>query len=392
VGYVGVFDKNPNTEPKPRRQVMEKSIMYVGLDVHKNSIEIAFAEAGRDGEVRSYGSVDGSLAALDKVIRKLVSKNYDLHFVYEAGPCGYDIYRHLAAQGFDCVIVAPSKIPKQSGNRIKNDRRDAQMLARLHRAGELTSVYIPSVEDEAMRDLTRSREDVKASERKAKQRILAFLLRHGHRYSGKSSWSRAHFRWISDIKMPHPAQQIVLQESLEALAECTCRVERLTEQIQLLSPQWRMFPVAQALQALRGVSLIVATTTVAEIGDLTRFDGPTELMSYLGLVPSEHSSGQTTKRGSITKTGNGHVRRVLVEAAWAYRLPARVSRKLLIRQEGLSQEICAISWKAQLRLCARYTRFLIKGKSKQLIVTAIARELCAFMWAIANEVQNPSKA
>ena len=371
---------------------MEKSIMYVGLDVHKNSIEIAFAEAGRDGEVRSYGSVDGSLAALDKVIRKLVSKNYDLHFVYEAGPCGYDIYRHLAAQGFDCVIVAPSKIPKQSGNRIKNDRRDAQMLARLHRAGELTSVYIPSVEDEAMRDLTRSREDVKASERKTKQRILAFLLRHGHRYSGKSSWSRAHFRWISDIKMPHPAQQIVLQESLEALAECTCRVERLTEQIQLLSPQWRMFPVAQALQALRGVSLIVATTTVAEIGDLTRFDGPTELMSYLGLVPSEHSSGQTTKRGSITKTGNGHVRRVLVEAAWAYRLPARVSRKLLIRQEGLSQEICAISWKAQLRLCARYTRFLIKGKSKQLIVTAIARELCAFMWAIANEVQNPGKA
>jgi len=365
--------------------------MFIGLDVHKNSIEIAIAEAVCDGEVRSYGGIDGTLGALDKVIRKLVSKGCNLHFVYEAGPCGYDVYRHLTAQGFDCVVVAPSKIPRQSGNRIKNDRRDAQMLARLHRAGELTAVYVPFAEDEAMRDLTRAREDAKAVEKKAKQRILAFLLRHGHRYSGKSSWSRAHFRWISILKMPHPAQQIVLQESLDALAECTRRVDRLTEQIQTLSPQWRLFPVTQALQSMRGVSLIVATTTIAEIGDLTRFGRPAELMSYLGLVPSEHSSGQKTRRGSITKTGNGHVRRVLVEAAWAYRLPARVSRKLLIRQEGLSQEVCAISWKAQLRLCARYKRFTANGKSHQLVVTAIARELCAFMWAIAHEVQGPVK-
>ena len=366
---------------------MKKSSMFVGLDIHKSSIEIAIAEAGRDGEVRSYGSIDGTLNALDKVVRKLVSKGCELHFVYEAGPCGYDVYRHLTAQGFDCVVVAPSKIPRQSGNRIKNDRRDSQMLARLHRAGELTAVYVPCVEDEAMRDLTRAREDAKTLERQAKQRIQAFLLRHGHCYSGKSPWSRAHFRWISILKMPHPAQQIVLQESLDALAECTRRVNRLTEQIQTLSPQWRMFPVTQALQALRGVSLIVATTTIAEIGDLTRFESPVELMSYLGLVPSEHSSGRTTRRGSITKTGNGHVRRVLVEAAWAYRLPARVSRKLLIRQEGVSHAVCALSWKAQLRLCARYKRFIAKGKSHQLVVVAIARELCAFMWAIANEVQ-----
>jgi transposase len=366
--------------------------MFVGLDVHKSSIQIAFAEGGRDGEVRSYGRIDGTLNALDKVVRKLVSKGCELHFVYEAGPCGYDIYRHLTAQGFDCVVVAPAKIPRQSGNRIKNDRRDAEMLARLHRAGELTAVYVPSIEDEAMRDLTRAREDAKSLERKARQRILAFLLRHGHRYSGISSWSRAHFHWISKIKMPHPAQQIVLQEALDTLAECTQRVARLTEQIQSLSPDWRMYPVTQALQALRGVSLIVATTTIAEIGDLTRFESPTDLMSYLGLVPSEYSSGQTTKRGAITKTGNGHVRRVLVEAAWAYRLPARVSRKLLIRQEDVSQEVLAISWKAQLRLCARYRRFLIKGKSTRLVVTAIARELCAFMWAIAHEVQSPVKA
>jgi transposase len=366
---------------------MKKSIMFVGLDVHKNSIEIAFAAGGRDDEVRSYGKIDSTLDALDKVIRKLVSKGCELNFAYEAGPCGYEIFRHLNSKGFRCTVVAPSLIPKRSGNRIKNDRRDAQMLARLHRAGELTNAYVPCIEDEAMRDLTRAREDAKGLEKKAKQRILAFLLRQGYRYSGRSPWSSAHFRWISTLKMPHPAQQIVLQESLDTLSECRQRVDRLTEQIQSLLPQWRMFPVAQALQSLRGVSLIVATTTVAEIGDLTRFDRPVELMSYLGLVPSEHSSGEKTRRGSITKTGNGHVRRVLIEAAWAYRLPARVSLKLQQRQEGLPQNICAISWRAQLRLCSRYKRLLAKGKATQLVTTAIARELCAFMWAIARAIK-----
>jgi transposase len=371
---------------------MKKSIMFVGLDVHKNTIEIAFAEGGRDDEVRHYGKIDSTLAALDKVIRKLVSKDCDLSFVYEAGPCGYDIYRHLLSKGYDCTVVAPSLIPKRSGNRIKNDRRDAQMLARLHRAGELTKVYVPGIEDEAMRELTRAREDAKGLEKRAKQRILAFLLRQGYRYAGRSPWSRAHFRWISTLKMPHPAQQVVLQESLDTLAECRQRVAHLTEQIQTLLPQWRMYPVVQALQSLRGVSLIVATTTIAEVGDLTRFDRPVELMSYLGLVPSEHSSGGKTRRGSITKTGNGHVRRVLIEAAWAYRLPARVSLKLHQRQDGLPQNICAISWRAQLRLCARYKRLLAKGKATQLITTAIARELCAFMWAIARALKTPETA
>lgn len=369
---------------------MKKLITFIGLDVHKNSIEVAIAESDRDGEVRSYGKIDGSLTALDKAVRKLVSLNYELHFVYEAGPCGYTIYRHLTAQGFDCAVVAPSKIPKQSGDRIKNDRRDAIKLARLHRAGELTSVYVPCAEDEAIRDLTRAREDGKEAEKKSRQRLSAFLLRHGYRFTGRTLWSTAHMRWIADIKMPHPAQQIVLQEYVDTIAECANRVERLTGQIQQLLPTWKLFPVAKALQALRGVSLIVAATTVAEIGDLKRFDNPSELMSYLGLVPSEHSSGEKTKRGSITKTGNGHVRRVLVEGAWAYRYPARVSRELLKRQEGLSQEVCAISWKAQIRLCARYRRLLAKGKSKQVVVTAIARELCAFMWAIAHEVETPA--
>ena len=368
---------------------MKEYSTFIGMDVHKNSIEIAIAEQGRKGEVRSYGKIDGTLSALDKVVRKLVSKNRRLHFVYEAGPCGYEIYRHLTSQGLACTVAAPSRIPRKSGDRIKNDHRDAINLARLHRAGELTAVHVPHAEDEAMRDLVRAREDTKGDEKKAKQRLLAFLLRSGHRYSGKAPWSQAHMRWLSGIKMPHRSQQIVLQEYIDALAVCKQRVQRLTDQIRELLPEWRMFPVVKAFQSLRGVSLIVSATTAAEVGDLTRFENPSELMGYLGLVPSEYTTGDKTKRGPITKTGNGHVRRVLVEAAWAYRLPARVSRVLLKRQEGLPQEICDISWKAQVRLCSRYRHLWARGKVKQVIVTAIARELCAFMWAIANEIEIP---
>ncbi len=363
---------------------------YVGMNVHKNSIEIAIAEEGRTGEIRSYGRIDGSLSALDKAVRKLVSKGKNLYFVYEAGPCGYDVYRHLIFQGFDCKVVAPSMIPKQTGNRIKNDKRDARMLARLHRAGELIPIYVPRSEDEAMRDLTRAREDAKADEKKAKQRLLALLLRHGYRYSGKTPWSKAHMHWLSDIKMPHRSQQIVLQEYIDSLTGSNLRVKRLTVQIQELLPQWDLFPVVKAMQSLRGVSLIVAVTTIAEIGDLQRFSNPAELMSFLGLVPSEHSSGEKSKRGSITKSGNGHVRRVLIEAAWAYRFPARISRILLKRQEGLPREILDISWKAQVRLCSRYKRLWAKGKPKQVVVTAVARELCGFIWAIGQRAQNLS--
>ena len=368
---------------------MRKYSTFVGMDVHKNSIEIAIAERGRNGEIRRYGKIDGTLNALDKVVRKLVSKGGRLHFVYEAGPCGYGIYRHLTTKGYDCSVVAPSKVPKKSGDRIKNDRRDACMLARLDRAGELSPVYVPCAEDEAIRDLTRAREDAKTDEKRSKQRLKSFLLRHDLRYAGKASWSQAHMHWLSDIKMDHPGQQIVLQEYIDTIGECSRRVQRLTDQIRQLVVRWRMSSVVKALQALRGVSQIVATTTVAEIGDLNRFDNPAELMSYLGLVPSEHSSGEKTRRGPITKSGNDHVRRVLTEAAWAYRLPARVSRGLLKRQEELPEKVCDISWKAQGRLCSRYRQLWAKGKPKQVVVTAIARELCAFMWAIAREIEVP---
>lgn len=366
---------------------MKKRLLYVGLDVHKESINVAIAASGSNYEVRSYGRIGGDIDSLDRVVRKLQSTGADLCFVYEAGPCGYQIYRHLNANGLPCIVAAPSLIPKRSGDRIKNDRRDAINLARLLRAGELTAVYVPELDDEAMRDLVRAREDAKNVERKARQRLTAFLLRHGIRYQGKTKWTQAHKNWFLSVKMAHPAQQIVLQEYVDTVKECSERVKRLTEQICNLVPEWSRAPFVEAYQALRGVSLIVAATMVAEIGDMSRFDNPKQLMAYLGLIPSEHSSGATVRRGGITKTGNCHARRVLVEGAWAYRMRARKTQTILKRQQHLSKGICEISWKAQVRLCARYRRLFALGKSKQTIVTAIARELSAFIWAIDRQVR-----
>lgn len=365
---------------------MKHSIIFVGLDVHKDSIDIALANDGRNGEIRSYGAVGGDLAALDKAIRKFRRSGIELHFVYEAGPCGYEIYRHLTAQGFHCDVIAPSMTPKKSGNRIKTDRRDAITLARLYRAGELTPVYVPREDDEAMRDLVRGREDAVNAARKGRQHLSAFILRHGFRYSGRNAWSTAHLLWLAGLKMPHSAQQITLQEYIHSIEESSERVDRLTEQILKLIPTWRMAPVVAAFQALRGVAAIVATTMVVEIGDLRRFDNPRQLMAYLGLVPSENSSGETTKRGGITKTGNSHARRALIEAAHTYCFPAKVSRELRKRQEGLPRKIKEISWKAQVRLCGRYRKLIARGKNRNRTVTAIARELSGFMWAVAKEV------
>jgi transposase len=356
------------------------------MDVHKESIDIALAEGDGRQEVRHYGSIGGDLLALDQVIRKLQSTGKALHFVYEAGPCGYVIYRHLAGKGMDCVVVAPSLIPKCSGDRVKTDRRDAEMLARLHRAGELTGVYVPHPEDEAIRDLTRAREDVKEAQTRTRHQLKAFLLRSGIRYAGKTAWTPAHVRWIASVKFPRPVQQIVFQEYVDAVTAASERLERVEGNLRDAVAGWRLNPLVQALQALRGVQLVVAATLAAEIGPIDRFDNPRQLMAYLGLVPSEYSSGPSTRRGSITKCGNTHARRVLTEAAWAYRLPARITPIIAKRQTSLSRNIRAIAWKAQVRLCKRYRTLLAKGKEKNKVITAVGRELSGFVWAIAREV------
>lgn len=365
---------------------MNKTIKNIGLDVHKNSISIGIADDDRDGDVRYYGKIDNDMNQLDKVIRKLISKGAVLRFVYEAGPCGYSIYRYLTRNDIDCVVVAPSKIPQQSGNRLKNDKRDCLSLARLHRAGELTAVYVPSEEDEALRDLVRAREDATRALRTAKQQLGAFLLRYDSVYSGKTKWTKAHFNWLADIAMPHPAQQIVFQEYIDTVADCSNRVQRLTEQVRQQSKQSRLYELIKALQSMRGISLLVAATIAAELGDLTRFETPEKLMAFLGLIPSEHSSGERVKKGSITKTGNRYVRKALVEAAHAYRFPARRSRALRKRQEELSKGVIDISWKAQCRLCTRYRYLTAKGKKANIAKTAIAREIAGFSWAIAREL------
>lgn len=257
------------------------------------------------------------------------------------------------------------------------------MLARLHRAGELTYVFVPRPDDEAMRDLTRAREDAKKAQRVTQQQLSGMLLRLGFRYE-RDHWTTAHFNWLADQKMPTSAQQVVFQEYIHAIKDTKARVDRLTQQVETLVPTWRMAPVVTALQALRGVSLIVAATIIAELGDLTRFETPKKLMAFLGLIPSEHSTGEKKKRGPITKTGNGHARRVLIEGAQAYSFPARMTRLILKRHEGVSQEVRDIAWKCQVRLCARFRRLMATGKNRNRVVTAIARELAAFMWAIAK--------
>jgi transposase len=364
----------------------EPTPLFVGLDVHKDSIAVAHAQGQSADPPVFVGAIGPRQADLDKLIRRLESKTGTLVFAYEAGPCGYGLHRLLTARGFDCRVVAPSLIPRKPGDQVKTDRRDAVDLARLLRSGDLTSVYVPTVEDEAIRDLCRARDAARLTLKNAKRRLKAFLLRLGRHYVGRADWNDAHRRYLAKVVCPTPAQQIVLQESVRAVDEQVDRLQRLEAELLERAPAWRLYPVVQALQALRGVQWLVAITVVAELGDLTRFTNPRQLGAFVGLTPSEYSSGVARRQGGITKTGNGRARRALVEGAWAYRHPAKVSEHIQRRIDSLPKPIQDLGWKAQVRLCKRFRRLVARGKHPNVVVTAIARELIAFMWAIAKQV------
>ena len=360
---------------------------YVGLDVHKDTIAVAVALPGR-AEPVYRGEIAHQRKAVTQWLERL-SREFEglvLLFCYEAGPCGYGLYRQLVESGHDCQVVAPSLIPKKAGERIKTDRRDALKLARLLRAGELTAVWVPDTEQEAMRDLTRARDDMKGQQRKARQQLNAFVLRQGQHWpSGKTRWTQGHFNWLESIRFAQPWLQIVLQEYIDAVKAATQRVNDLTDQLLRALPSWSMAPVVEALVALRGIDTLAATVILAELGDIRRFDSPKQLMAYLGLVPSEHSSGGRRRQGAITLTGNAHARRMLVECAWSYRFAARQTMHLKRKARNASAEAKAIAWRAQKRLCGRYRQLTQAGKNVKLVCVAIARELVGFIWDIVRQ-------
>ena len=365
---------------------MKKEILYLGLDVHAEDIAVAIAEAGRDGEVRSHGVISSDLQNVEKVLRRLGHPHKELRVCYEAGPCGFVLARRLKQWGIACDVVAPSLTPKGSGDKIKTDRRDARMLARLHRAGELTAVHVPDERDEAMRDLCRARTDAVQDLRSGRHQLKAFLLRNGYRYSEKTSWGVAHMRYLRELVLPHPAMKVVLEEYLQGIDSTAERIERLEVHMKALLNDWHMKPVVLALMGFRGYQTVAAMITVSEIGDIHRFDHPRQLMAYLGLVPSESSSGGTRSQGAITKCGNGHLRWIFSECAQHYRPPPKVSQELTTRQQAIPQAhrraVQELSWRCQNRLHERGRKLAARGKTRQKVQVALARELAAFVWEV----------
>ena len=363
---------------------------YVGLDVHKDTNQVAVAEAGRDGEVRAYGTISSDLHALERLMTKLRADGAAQHVAYEAGPTGFVIYRHLQKMGIDCLVVAPSKMPVPGGRRQKTNTRDAELLARLLRAGELTAINVGDEVDESIRDLMRTRSDAVDDLGRAKQRLKSFLLRLGYHYSGKANWSEKHQRYLRELTLPLPAHKAALEEYRLALEQCTQRVSRLDDLIAAQVPKWIHYPAVRALMNLRGFELTAATVLVAEIGNIRRFAHPRHLMAYLGLVPHEQSTGDTRRLGSITKAGNVHARWMLIETVQSALQPPKVSAPLSVRQQGQPADRRELSWKVQTRLYKRGWSLLHRGVMKPKVIVALAREMAGFVWAMLHLVPEPA--
>jgi transposase len=372
--------------------VRHHSEAFIGIDTSKSRNAVAIAEGVRGSEVRFLGEFPATEVAMRKLVAKLAAKYSRLTFCYEAGPTGYGLYRLIKSLGHECTVVAPSLIPKKPGDRVKTNRRDAMSLAKLLRAGELTAVWVPDERHEAMRDLSRARLAAKKDLQGKRQQISSLMLRLGRCYPGKTTWGPAHMKWLISQKLEHREQRMALEELIQGIRQEGERVERLEQAIREAVPEWSLAEVVTALQAMRGIDLIAAVAILAEIGDLSLFQNPRELMAYLGLVPSESSTGDTVKRGGITKAGNGRARRILVEAAWSYRYPARVGREKQPKVAAAPRRVREIAWKAQTRLCGRFRALLRKGKLPTVAATAIARELSAFIWAINRGVMETRQA
>jgi len=363
---------------------MHDSITWIGMDVHKESIVVT--AVGNDPErIRARFELPNTDKGIDRLVARLQEFG-DVRCVYEAGPCGFELRRVLDSRGIPCDVVAPSLIPKKAGDRVKTDRRDAEKLARLHRMGELTPIHVPSTAQEALRDLVRAREDAKEDVLRRRHRLLKFLLRQGRRHEGKS-WTQVHWNWIRSLKFADANTQTVLAEYVLALEQELERVQRLNLRIEEESRHPDVAPAVARLRTLRGVDTITAMTLISELVDMNRFSNPRELMAFAGLVPSEYSSGGRQCRGRITKTGNAHVRRVLVESAWHYRhSPTGAGPTIRKRREGQPPEVLEIARKAEMRLCKKYRKMTARGKSSRIAVVAVARELAGFVWAIGKNI------
>ncbi len=365
---------------------MNMKVRYIGLDVHKDTIVIAVADEGRQ-EARVWKTIPYDTTRLLKALKLLQKEGERLEVCYEAGPTGYELHRRLTEAGIACQVVAPSLTPSKSGDRIKTDRRDAARLAHFLRSGDLTEVYVPDEATEALRDLERARDAAKRAERTARHQLAKFLLRHGRRWEGGSSWTKKHLEWIRRQEFAQEAQQRVLRDYLKTVEDAAERVARLEADLAELIEQSALAPLVKSLMAMRGIAQVSAAVIAAEIGDLRRFATAGEFMAYVGLVPSEHSSGGSVRRGRITRCGNGYVRRILVEAAHHYRRAPSVSQALRKRQEGVPEPVRRIAWEAQKRLHGRLRRLTARGKPYNQAIAAVARELAGFVWAIGQEAQ-----